>query len=153
MLHIYQLADLEIKSRSVWFQGTQIHCQLFMLPEKRKCLESYLLLSGTCLEKMPDSHPMWFQTPACCSLNSGFTGCFLKRSQTHECVRQDGKQPSTLVNIYTLVGIELRLVGCQISKFSPALVSTDNHKMWFLPHKGKILYPFSSWYRKMVCFP
>lgn len=74
------------------FQGTQIHYQLLMLPEKTKSLESYLLLSGICLEKTQDSHPMWFQTPACCSLKSCLTGCPMKRSQTHEHVRQDGEQ-------------------------------------------------------------
>lgn len=50
-----------IKSRPVWFLSTQIHFQLFMLPDKKKSLESYLLLSNKCLEKTLgyESYPMY----------------------------------------------------------------------------------------------
>lgn len=93
---------------------------------------------------------IWCQTPACGFQNSCLFGCFMKRSQIHESVEQDGKPHCTLVCIYNWLGIKLQAITCQIPKFTLALVFTDNQEMWFLPHKREILYPFYSPYREIV---
>lgn len=76
---------------------------------------------------------IWCQTPAYCSPNPCVTGCFMKRSQIQENAKRDGKPHCTLVCIYILAGIKLQAIICQISKFTPALVFTDNQEMQFLP--------------------
>lgn len=85
---------------------------------------------------------IWCQTPACGFQNSCLIGCFMKRSQIHESVEQDGKPHCTLVCIYIWLGIKLQalsdiwhMIICPIPKFTLALVFTDNQEMWFLPHK------------------